>query len=461
MIDRFAGFVDRLRQVGVPVSTSEAIDASTALAYVDWADRSSFKETLATTMVKNSAHRSVFDTLFDIYFAPTPASSTMTEAPDIVLDDMTKDILDALMRMDLEAIDALAAEAIRRYAGMEPGRPVGGRYYRWKVEQALGIEDLTETLTGMLGGGDGEGPGSAGGGPSGSAGAPGMMRLIASDDASQRIRRLIERIDAIIRARLIADRGPDAMARALVRPLPEDVEFLQASSDELADMRRTVALLARRLAARLAYKHHRTNAGRLDFRRTIRSSLQTGGVPIAPRFKHRTHKPEIVVLCDVSGSVAAFSRFALALLYSLSRYFTKVRSFAFVDGIDEVTGFFEMSDLDEAIRKVRTEAKVVWLDGHSDYGHSLSEFAERYQDALGPRTTVLLLGDVRSNFRGPELGALKQIKQKARRLYLLNPEPYRHWDSGDSIVSVYEPICDGVFECRNLKQLAQFIERIA
>ena len=460
MIDRFAGFVDRLRNVGVPVSTSEAIDASHAMTVIGWADRDSFKEALASTMVKNGAHRQVFDTLFDIYFAATPAGTEMESTSDVPLDDMSRDILDALQRMDLERLQQLAEEAVRRYAGMEPGRPVGGRYYRWKVEQALNLEAITDSLAQALGSGGGQSQGSGGGGQ-GPAGVAGMMALIATDDAAARVSELRNRIDSIIRSRLIADRGPDAMARALVRPLPEEVEFLQASSDELAEIRRTVSVLARRLAARLAYKHHRSNRGRLDFRKTIRASLSTGGVPAAPKFKHRVHKPEIVVLCDVSGSVAAFSRFALALLYSLSQYFNKVRSFAFIDGLDEVTPFFDGADLEVAVTRIRSEAKVVWLDGHSDYGHCLREFIETYPDALTPRTTVLLLGDVRSNFRGPEIWALKEIKQRSRRLYLLNPEPYRHWDSGDSIVSVYEPVCDGVFECRNLKQLGQFIERIA
>ncbi|MEO7803874.1 MAG: VWA domain-containing protein, partial [Actinomycetota bacterium] len=199
---------------------------------------------------------------------------------------------------------------------------------------------------------------------------------------------------------------------------------------------------------------------RLDFRRTIRASLQTGGTPAYPKFKQRTVRPDIVVLCDVSGSVAAFSRFALALLHALAQHFRRVRSFAFIDAIDEVSSFFQGGDFDEAARRVRDEARTVWLDGHSDYGHALKQFLADHEDALGPKTTVLLLGDVRSNFRGPEAASLEQIRARCKRLYLLNPEPERHWDTGDSIVSTYEPFCDGVFECRNLKQLTTFIERI-
>ena len=450
MLDRMVQFIDRLRVVGVPVSTSEALDASKAIMAVDIGDRAQLRTALGATMTKTQAHRSVFETLFDIYFPGSIGELGDLPADETTPDDMLPGILDALQRMDLDALDALAREAVRRYAGMEPGRPVGGRYYQWRVEQALQMEQMAPILAGMLGGG----------GASGEASGSGIAGQVAMTDAESRVAEFRRRVERIIRSRLIQERGPDAMARALVRPLPEDVEFLQATTDDLAEMKRTVELLARRLAARLSYKHHRSKKGKLDFRRTIRRSLSNGGVPIAPAMTHRVHRGELVVLCDVSGSVAAFSRFALALLYALAQHFRKIRSFAFVDTIDEVTSFFEGADMQDAIRRTKTEAKVVWLDGHSDYGHSLKTFLDKYPDALTPRTTVLLLGDVRSNFRNAESGALAQIKEKSRRVYLLNPEPHRHWDTGDSIVAKYEPYCDAVAECRNLRQLAAFIEKI-
>lgn len=464
MLDRLTTLVDKLRINGVPVSTSEALDAAAALTRIPWTDRGVFRAALSATLIKNQAHLQVFDQLFDLYFS---VSTDMT-IPDLVKEEPTgdpdidrfrADVLAALIEMDPRRLQELALEAVRRFAAMEPGRPVGGRYYQWKVEQALNLQDLREALAAVLDPGRGSGgSGDSAGGPSGQGGIGGR---IAGDEADERIGEIKRRIEKIIRDLLIQDRGPDAMARALVKPLPEEVEFLQASSDELAEIRRTVGILARRLAARLAYKHHHANKGRLDFRRTIRASLSTGGTPIQPRYKHRTHRPEIVVLCDVSGSVAAFSRFALALLYSLSQHFRKVRSFAFVDNIDEVSSFFEGSDLEDATRRIRQEAKVVWLDGHSDYGNSIKRFAETYSDTLNPRTTVLILGDVRSNFRPAEADSLALIRSRVRKVYLLNPEPFRHWNTGDSIVASYESNCDGVYECRNLRQLSNFIERIA
>lgn len=449
MIGRLTQFVDRLRQVGIPVSTSEAIDAADALGFVSWDQREVFRSTLGATLVKNSAHLQTFETLFDLFFPATLGERLeieLTDAPD----DMSQELIDALMRFDLARLEELAAEAVRRYAQMEPGRPVGGRYYQWRVEQALRMADLQARLAEILlaggAGTDGE--------------ALGIAASVAGEDAAVRIAELRRRIERLIRGRLVEERGPEVMARALARPLPEEVDFLQATSEDLGEMRRTIAVLARRLASRLAYKHHQSHRGRLDFRRTIRRSLEVGGVPINPRLRHRVHRPEIVALCDLSGSVAAFSRFTLSLLYSLSQHFRKIRSFAFIDTLDEVTHYFEDSDFEEAIVKLRNTADLVWIDGHSDYGHSFREFMKRYSDSLGPRTTVLILGDCRSNFRSPEAWALKQIRERVRKTYLLNPEPHRYWDTGDSIVSTYEEMVDGVFECRNLAQLAHFIERL-
>ncbi len=453
MIDRVTGFVDRLRLLGVGVSTSETIDAVAALKVVEWQRREDFRQAMASTLIKNSSHRPLFDSLFDIWFPSGPAGawddSSTDEAPI-----GKADFLEALFRGDCDRLDVLAERVIRQFAGMERGRPVGGRYYMWKVEEALRLEELQLALEGMLG----QGAGGAGG--SGGETVSGLSARLASDEAKSRIAEVRRRIEEKIRLRLIEDRGPEAMARALLRPLPEEVDFLQASSAELAEMKRTVAIFSRRLAARLSYRHHHTKRGRPDFRRTIRRSLETGGVPIAPRFRHRITRPEIVVICDVSGSVAAFSRFALMLLYALKEHFRKVRSFAFVDGVDEVTLFFENAELEEATRRIRTEAKVVWLDGHSDYGHCLKEFVLRYKDALTPRATVLILGDLRSNFRAPEAWALSEIRERSRRLHILNPEPQRHWDTGDSIVRHYAGLADSVHECRNLRQLGQFIEAL-
>ena len=148
-------------------------------------------------------------------------------------------------------------------------------------------------------------------------------------------------------------------------------------------------------------------------------------------------------------------------MYAISNQFSKVRSFVFIDGLDEVTSFFEgVDDIGEAVHRVNAEADVVWVDGHSDYGHAFEVFWERYGKDVGPKTTVMILGDARNNYHASQAWILKEIEHRARKVFWLNPEPGAYWDTGDSIVSEYGVHCDGVFEVRNLRQLEGFVENL-
>jgi uncharacterized protein with von Willebrand factor type A (vWA) domain len=252
------------------------------------------------------------------------------------------------------------------------------------------------------------------------------------------------------------------MAKTLRKPLPEDVDFMHASREEMASLRKAIYPLTRKLAVRLARKRRHGRKGALDFRATMRSSLSYGGVPAEPKFKYpRPHKPEIFVVADISGSVASFARFTLQLVYAIQGQFSKVRSFVFIDGIDEVTRFFEgVEDIGEAVHRVNTEADVVWVDGHSDYGHALEVFWQRWGREIGPKTTVIVLGDARNNYHASQSWVLKEAAKKARHVYWLNPEPRAYWNTGDSIVGEYGVFCDGTFECRNLRQLERFVDNL-
>jgi uncharacterized protein with von Willebrand factor type A (vWA) domain len=193
----------------------------------------------------------------------------------------------------------------------------------------------------------------------------------------------------------------------------------------------------------------------------VRASLGTGGVPIVTHHRpHKPHKPELVVLCDVSGSVAGFAHFTLMLAYALREQFTKVRAFAFIDTVDEVTDFFTPGgDVADALARMSSEADLVWFDGHSDYGHSIEEFVKRYPDAVGPRTSLLILGDARNNYRATAVPALRSLVQKSRHAYWLNPEPRAYWGSGDSATPQYGEVVEMV-EVRNAVQLEEFVQRL-
>ncbi len=346
---------------------------------------------------------------------------------------------------------AISRYVVSRFAGMEPGRPVGGTYYLYRTLRHLDLDAVLERLVAEA-----------------RAAAPGgeltpLEERLERDEAKAAIQKFRGEVEAEIRRRLVADRGAEALARSIRKPLPEDVDFMHATREELANLRRVIQPLTRKLAVRLARKRRHGRRGPLDFRSTMRHSLSTGGVPMEPKFRFpRPSKPEIFVVADISGSVAAFARFTLQLVHAISSQFSKVRSFVFVDGIDEVTSFFEgAEDVMVAIHKVNTEADVIWVDGHSDYGHALSVFWERWGEEVTPRTSVLVLGDARNNYHASESWVLHEIRHRARRVSWLNPEPRAYWDTGDSIVGEYAYHCDEVVECRNLRQLERFVSELA
>jgi hypothetical protein len=265
-----------------------------------------------------------------------------------------------------------------------------------------------------------------------------------------------------VRRRIAEETGVERTARLVVRPPLERLEFNRATRAELTALRREVYPLARRLATRLTAKHRHGRRGRLDFRRTVRASLSTGGVPLTTHHRpRRPHKPELVILCDASDSVSSFAHFTLLLTFALREQFTKVRAFAFIDSTDEITRFFQPGvDVADAMTRLAREADLVWITGRSNYGHAIEVFADRYADAIGPRTSLLILGDARSNYGDLALPTLKRLVAGARHAYWLNPEPRRDWDTGDSAASAYDAVVP-MFECRNLTQLLEFVEEIA
>jgi uncharacterized protein len=475
MLDLLSGFIQELRAAGLPVSLTENLDAMEAVTHIPLDDREAFKYALAATLVKNQAHWRSFETVFEVYFSlrgPQYALQGDDEAEQFwrgmqedmgqtgeragggAMDQLTAEELaqllyQAMMRGDDALMRALARQAVTRYAGMEPGRPVGGTYYLYRTLRNLDLDGLLERLMEQA-----------------RAEVDGLTSLeerLERDEYQTRIDRFRQEVEAEIRRRLVADRGAEAMAKTLRKPLPEDVDFMHATRDEMLALRKALQPLTRKLAARLARKRKHERKGPLDFRSTVRHSLSYGGVPAEPKFKYpRPAKPELMVVADISGSVAAFARFTLHLVYAIQGQFSKVRSFVFIDGIDEVTEYFKgVEDITEAVHRVNTEADVVWVDGHSDYGHAFETFWERWGRDVGPKTTVLLLGDARNNYHSPQSWVVKEIQGKARHVYWLNPEPRSYWNTGDSIVGEYGTHTDGVYECRNLRQLEGFVEKLA
>ncbi len=477
MLELLNGFVVELRNAGLPVSLTENLDAMEAVQHIPIEDRDAFKYALGATLIKNHSHWRSFETVFEVYFSLRGPEYKIGEGGDSDIDEMWREIqeqqqnqegnggqggmegmtpeeiakmlMQALMKGDQGMMRAMAKQSVQRFAGMEPGRPVGGTYYLYRTLRNLDLDGMLEKMMEQSRQEAGE--------------LTSLEERLEKEEYADRIEKFKGEIEAEIRRRLVADRGAEAMAKTLRKPLPEDVEFMHASRDEMVSLKKALQPLTRKLAARLARKRKHGRKGPLDFRSTVRHSLSYGGVPAEPKFKYpRPAKPELMVIADISGSVAAFARFTLMLVYAISGQFSKVRSFVFIDGLDEVTDYFRATeDITEAIHRVNTEADVVWVDGHSDYGHAFEVFWNKYGKDVGPKTTVLLLGDARNNYHASQAWVVKEIQQKARHVYWLNPEPKSYWNTGDSIVGEYGTFTDGVYECRNLRQLEGFVEKLA
>jgi hypothetical protein len=290
-----------------------------------------------------------------------------------------------------------------------------------------------------------------------------LAERLARDEARARVELLKAEIEREIRERLVEDRGAEALAKSVRKPLPEDLDVMHANRDEMAQLERALRPLSRKLAVRLARRRRRRHRGPVDLRHTVRRSLSTGGVPIDLRFKPpRPAKPEIYVIADISGSVASFARFTLHLVHAISSQFSKVRSFVFVDGLDEVSRLFEgVDDPSAAVARINAEADVIAFDGHSDYGRAFLTFHEKFADQITKRSTVLILGDARNNYHQAHAEVIADLKYRAKAIYWLNPEPTSYWNSGDSIVNQYAPYCDRVIECRTLRQLEAFVGELA
>jgi hypothetical protein len=485
MLDLLSGFVTELRRAGLPVSLTEHLDAAEAVHHIPLEDREALKYALAATLVKSSSHWRAFETAFEVFFAVRSGvhgtageldadGNEIGEDADgagageggtrgrgrsphgagggegMTPEELAEMLFKSLMSADNALMNAVARGAVDRYAGMEPGRPVGGTYYLYRTLRNLDLDGVLEKLMGRA-----------------RAEAVGELtdleERLVGDEYKARIEKFRRAVESEIRRRLVEDRGAEALARSVRKPLPEDIDVMHATRDELAVLHRVLQPLSRKLAVRLARKRRHGRKGPLDFRATMRRSLSTGGVPIEPRFRHpRPAKPEIFVIADISGSVASFARFTLHLVYAISSQFSKVRSFVFVDGIDEVTRFFEgVVDPAEAVARINSEADVIWVDGHSDYGHALTEFHRRWGDQITSRSSVLLLGDARNNYHASASWVIEDIQRKARHVYWLNPEPRDYWGSGDSIVGEYAAHCDEVVECRTLRQLEHFVGNLA
>nr|WP_036569496.1 VWA domain-containing protein [Nocardia sp. BMG51109] len=456
MSGHLVGFVEALRARGVPVGPSETVDAGQVLTVLDLMDREMLREGLSCALVRRSAQRATFDALFDLWFPAAlgeRAGAREIEIPrkpdgEVDIIELRKMLAELLVAdpsgeraRQLQDLAAQMVEQMGQYRSAN-----GPSFSAYQTLRDVQPELLvSKILAGLAAGQDNSD----------------FDTEVARRAARQRIKSFRGTVESETRRRVAERIGRDRVATYGVPRQAEDADFLRISENELAELRRSSQRLARVLASRLAARRRRSRRGEIDLRKTLRKSMSTGGVPIklAAR-KPRPGRPDLVLLCDISGSVAGFSSFTMFLVNALREQFSRVRIFAFVDRVDEVTDLFDqVTPLDQVTRRIFAEAKVVGIEGHSDYGAALEGFAENWSDAVTSRTSLLILGDARTNYRDPALDTLRQLVEVAKHAYWLNPEAEKMWGTGDSAADRYDEIIE-MHECRSARQLTTVVSRL-
>jgi hypothetical protein len=465
-------FTNLLRKSGIRVSMAESIDAFVSLDELSLDDREVFRDALRATMVKRSEDIATFDQLFDLYWSAFYDNlrgafdqavgsmggefdlEKMLEAirqglqnlsgqpQDMDLSELAK----ALLTQDLSQLEQLIRQAAQG-AGTE------------RIENMLQIGFFTRRTLEQM---DAEGAGK-------------QLRDLArqlreSGMPDAQVDALLELIDKFLEAlrqavrnyteRELQQRNFDYMEKFRRESLLEK-SFYNLTEEEIRKMREVVARLAQRIKNVLSIRKRRLKRGKLDLHTMLRRNAGHGGVPFELIFKQRRKdRPKLVILCDVSSSVANVSRFMLQFMYSLQECFTKIRSFVFVAELGEVTPLFKERDISLAIDKALDGGDAINVYTRSNFGHAFHYFWQNYLAAVDNKTTVLILGDARNNYNDPRAWCLRDIHNKAKDVVWLNPESPSAWGFGDSVMDKYLPHVDLAEECRNLKQLSKIVDRL-
>ena len=464
-------FTNILRKSGIRVSTAEAIDAFAALDELSIDDRGVFRDALRSTMVKRGEEVPTFDQLFELFWSGFYDSLRDTfgeaiqglDATGLDLEDLLRQIAEQLQNMqgeigdlselaramltaDLGQLEQLIREAANQ-AGV--GRIENflqvGFFSRRALEQ-MNLDAAGQQLRDL---------------------AARLEEAGMSPEEVAALRALIDRLMEAARKsvrnfteRELQQQNHDYMEKFRRETLLEK-SFYHLTEDEIRKMREVVERLAQRIKNILSIRRRRLKRGKLDLHQTLRRNMSHGGIPFELVFKQRKKdRPKLVILCDVSSSVANVSRFMLQFVYQLQEAFTRIRSFVFVSELGEVTQTFQEGEVNDSIEQALEGGGVINVYTRSNFGHAFHHFWQNFLSAIDNKTTVLVLGDARNNYNDPRAWCLRDIHNKAKNVVWLNPESPSAWGFGDSVMDKYRPYCDVAEECRNLRQLSAMIDRL-
>lgn len=461
MDDRIVEFIAGLRAAGVRVSLAESADAFRAIEYMGIGDKDVFRSTLRTTLIKDSADVPQFEKLFPFYFGsggppmrdPNEdlSSDEMNQMKNALRDLLGNDEkLKQLMRYLLQGDNPTREEMdeLGNQAGVPMARnPSQQPWLTRRMLRQLGADEEFQDL---------------------------MRRLIAkleqmgmsreaiervAKTAAENLQRLEEQFNQYVGAQIAHNAAQERTDRHPLRGNDlMDRQFNSLGEREIQELRHQIRRLAARLRSRAALRQRRGKRGQLDTKRTIRSNLRHGSVPVELKHKRRHIKPKLVMVCDVSTSVRPVVEFMLHLVYELQDQIHSARSFVFIDDIVDVSAEFTQRRPESAVQRVLEDNPPGYYN--TNLGYSLAHFAKDYLDTVDHRTTVIVLGDGRNNFLNPRLDAFQEIKKRARRVLWFNPESPRLWGTGDSDMMQYLPLCDSAHEVGTLGQLTDAVDKL-
>ncbi|MDE0910292.1 MAG: VWA domain-containing protein [Myxococcota bacterium] len=470
MQSKVVEFTNLLRKSGIRVSVAEGINAFEALDELSIDDRGLFKDALRTTMIKRGDEIATFDQLFDLFWSGFYDSlrdsfgdvGEKMAGMDIDIDQLMQQIAEMLEQMDGnvdlgELAKALLTQDLSQLENMI--RDAAEQAGTGNIENMLQVGFFSRRTT--------EGMGVEGAGRELENLAQQLEEAGMSSEQVQALKDLMgammESLRKAVRSfteRELQTQNHDYMEK-FRREMLTEKSFYHLTEDEIVRMREVVHRLAQRIKNILSVRRRRERKGKLDLHTTLRRNMATGGLPFNVIYKHRRkERPKLVILCDVSSSVANVSRFMLQFMYSLQEAFTRMRCFVFVSDLGEVTPVFKDSDISSAIERALDGGDVINVYTRSNFGLAFNIFWRDYLSSIDKRTTVLILGDARNNYNDDKAWCLRDIQSKAKNVVWLNPESPSAWGFGDSVMNRYLPYTDIAEECRNLRQLAKVVDSI-
>ena len=464
-------FANILRKSGIRVSTAETIDSFVALEELSLEDREIFKDALRTTMVKRGEEIATYDHLFDLFWSGfydnlresfgqatgglsemgvdieelLRAIAQLLQSGNAESGDLS-DLARALLTTDLSQLENLIRMAAEQAGTSRIENFLQVGFFSRRTLEQMGLEGAADQLREL---------------------ADRLEQAGMSAEQIQALRNLIDRLlEAVRRSvrayteRELQKQNHDYMEKFRRETLLEK-SFYHLTEDEIRKMREVVERLAQRIKNILSIRKRRLKRGKLDLHQTLRRNMSHGGIPFELIFKQRKKdRPKLVILTDVSSSVANVSRFMLQFVYTLQEAFTKIRSFVFVAELGEVTPLFQEKEISDAIEAALEGGDAINVYTRSNFGYAFHHFWQNFLSAIDNKTTVLILGDARNNYNDPRAWCLRDIHNKAKNVVWLNPENPSAWGFGDSVMDKYLPYCDVAEECRNLRQLSKIVDTL-